>query len=801
MKINYLPPSVVYHHFFHPVIYTQGFRIRCGHFVVMGRSIPSNTGFHYFPASRISVFAQAPITALSRANSATSILSPGRPPGRPPGSFPPPSYMLTHVNGTMFHFPSPPDTISLSSMHSASNVASSHDAPFLAMLHLIYIRATSNGIHYHVFPTISRAVSTRHPCTAISLYPLSSVAWPAQDPTTLINDGLVIPALLNGHLLPTHHRSIHLLTSNAPWCLPPGRPPETFAAHFAFPFGFFRFQLINHCLVPTLRDILSSQITVTSFHLSSTFFSSFTSITMPSKHQRSVAPTVSPNLRGTPNNRPRKNLNASTTPSKQTCTVQGTLPMLLARATVSPADVSFPGPPTLTATGSPPSPDSPPALTNKARVDVSASLSAASLNDPALMSDDTDTSPAPIVPMAEDERLILSDAQRKQRQINAASAMKCRVRTANASFQAQLPYVFHRDGYFKLTSASKALKARSNIWGGAIIPKHFSSVKPDNERDPKSIQDVVRRSVPSRFADVHHGQDWTSGSVQDFTTLATCFFDPKYPLLWRNEESGQRLRDCLIAFSKMSPETFGTKLYIPDTGSLLSAPETFVWIAANTALGSSWKLSKLPPPPSAKASVAFASTARQTASGTFAVRSTVISSHDSRDWHLQVTKPAPRKHQSFFTIALPALTTATKSLQSDEALEAFHEALTLMWNCDRQLSLYVSLCTSGPPKRLTNAPPSLSPSSQPWTVLHLPVVILNNSLINYTCEKIGALISGCTLGISATSLYLIRTSFALPLRPRIFYSGMMTSRLQKLRCVDGSLAPTGPSILNITVPL
>ena len=401
---------------------------------------------------------------------------------------------------------------------------------------------------------------------------------------------------------------------------------------------------------------------------------------MPSKHQRSSVPTVSSNLCGTPNLRPRKSPNVSSTPATRKA------------AALSP----------------PPSPTSPPSLTNKARDDAPPSLSKISLHDASLtdeapdlpsdtvmiLTDDNPSAGDPVPPcLPEDVRLAVSDEQARVTRAKAAAARKERVAAANATLTAQTPYRFHRDGYYKLTSIAKFWKTHHGmIWSAAIIPRHLQPKHVD--RDPKSVQDIARRSVPSGFEDLHDGKPWRQGTLPEFLHLADSYFKTELPLTWRNEVVGQRLRDCLIGLSKMSPENFGTRLYDADTGDLLASPETLLWIAANTVLGSSWKLRKLPPHPVVpRAKVAFSTTppsSRQTSSGTFMAGSTTaICSRDSRDWKLHVTKSAPRTHCSFFTLALPALTTSTKILQTDEALTALHDALNLLWTCDSKLTLYV----------------------------------------------------------------------------------------------------------------
>ena len=382
---------------------------------------------------------------------------------------------------------------------------------------------------------------------------------------------------------------------------------------------------------------------------------------------------------------------------------------------VSPIDTAPPGSPPKDTLASPPSPPSPPPITNKARAVTNPLLSTQPLADAAFVgvarlalqdksivtdlasSDDDEVmvlSDEDIIP--EDARLVIADEQNRRIRVELAAKVaadrKQRVAAANATLQAQTPYRFHRDGYFKLSAITKFWKTKHNmVWGAAIVPRYLEPKNAD--RDPKSIHDIARRSVPSGFESIHDGRPWRQGTLPEFHQLAASYFNPKADLKWRNDESGQRLRDCLIGLSKMTPETFGNKLYDPATGDLLASPETLLWVAANAVLGSSWKIKTIPPQPAVlKPRVAFSENpaSRQTASGTFlAGTAATICSRDSRDWQLQVTKAAPRTYRSFFTLALPAMTTSTKPEQTDEALTALHDALTLLWTCDRRLTLYV----------------------------------------------------------------------------------------------------------------
>ena len=173
---------------------------------------------------------------------------------------------------------------------------------------------------------------------------------------------------------------------------------------------------------------------------------------------------------------------------------------------------------------------------------------------------------------------------------------------ANADLQASLAYRFYPTGLFKSTVVASFLKTKhGNVWNGAIVPKHYISQKDGN--DKKSIHDMCVKAVPKPFTYVYPNRTWRKGTQDDFVTLAKVCLRQEDK--WTSEETGQQLRNVLISFAKTSPEKFDD-LY-GTAGTLLPSPETFLWVAANTLLGSFWRFGTVPPKPALKAKkLAFA---------------------------------------------------------------------------------------------------------------------------------------------------------------------------------------------------
>ena len=446
------------------------------------------------------------------------------------------------------------------------------------------------------------------------------------------------------------------------------------------------------------------------------------SLTMSSsKHGRTIShPRVSSNLKGTPNNRPKKSRNTTSTPGPgfaQT-TLSSMVHQTPTLAKDNPSSVS-PAEATPVNLGPLLSPSSPPSINNSSRsVDSSegarAAVSRLSVHDSEAASK--------TVPLQDDVRLALLDEKTHQLRLQDSANRQRRVQEANASHLASTPYSFHRDGSFKASPAGKLQKSKSNVWNSALIPTHLEPLNPPT-KDIKSILDIAVRSAPTPFSEVHAGRNWREGTLQDFHRLADVFFDKKATLPCRLQVEGQRLRDCFIGFSRMSPEIFGPSLYNSTTGSLLASPETFLWVAANKALGSSWRLSTRPAPPASRTpKVAFAATvsSRQTSTGTFLARSAVaICSKDARDGQSHVSQSAQRKYKSYFTLALPPLTTTSRSEQAAEAMSYLHDAFSLLWTCDSGLAIYVYPTRAfepGPKKPLTTLPSRSCPQFSRRTI-------------------------------------------------------------------------------------
>ena len=176
------------------------------------------------------------------------------------------------------------------------------------------------------------------------------------------------------------------------------------------------------------------------------------------------------------------------------------------------------------------------------------------------------------------------------------TARKKKMDAANAAFQENFIYKYYPDGAFPPTEVAAHWKTKHNrIWSASPAPKYYYSKKDGN--DKKSVHDMIVKHVAHPFSNIRTDVTWRNGELVDFLKLATACFEAKEP--WTNLVGGQELRICFIGLSRMSPERF-EPFYIPKTGNLLSNPETRVWVAANTILGSTWRLNIIPPRPLTK---------------------------------------------------------------------------------------------------------------------------------------------------------------------------------------------------------
>lgn len=387
-----------------------------------------------------------------------------------------------------------------------------------------------------------------------------------------------------------------------------------------------------------------------------------------------------------PNRRPKKTANRNTTPKSKTL-VQGTLQHSTVLVGKPTTPIAVPVAPNPAVTPSSPlrhlpmeldlGPDSPPAL--------KLSSSAVSID----LTLDTEAESATSTADLEDD-VILAKTLRTRDAATAAhrASRKTLMDAANAAHVAQFVYVYHTHHHFKISTIATQLKTKSDrVWSGSIVPTHFASKKAG--ADKKSVADVVLSSVPSPFAWIYPGRKWKEGTKAEFIHLAEVCLTRS--ATWANEPKGQQLRHCLIGLARMTPEHFDS-FYVPSTGSVVSSPETLTWIAANTVLGSHWRMSTIPPkpksPPAPRVGFAALPPTTKTSAGTFLHQSGSARSSNTKDWKAAALKQAPRPYSSFFTLVLPELTDTGPAL-ADAALKFLHEALAVIWKADKSLALYI----------------------------------------------------------------------------------------------------------------
>ena len=291
-----------------------------------------------------------------------------------------------------------------------------------------------------------------------------------------------------------------------------------------------------------------------------------------------------------------------------------------------------------------------------------------------------DTTPAE--DLEEDEALERERQHERTAEIAFQIKRKTRLDNANASLAKSFIYNYH-DDKFKATPLGQKFKNQSRLWNASPPPTHFDALssKPKGN-DFKSVHDIIVTRLPTLFK-TFHNKKWKTGTKADFVALATACLTEKEP--WTNTPRGQQLRHTFIALARMSPEIL---TYHYSVGKLVDSPEPLIWLAANTVLGSHWKITIMPPKAQKLSFAAVTAAGSPPPAGTFLHARGGASSSDTHDWETAVTKLSPRAHHTFFTLILPELLSEGAEL-IEEALHCLHEALSSFWSADSKFTLYV----------------------------------------------------------------------------------------------------------------